>query len=188
MPDKILKQQTWTDEKLRAAGFQQYNRKKQVVMARQLAPGEAPLHIKTDDGQDLVAYDNYYICYMGGEEARQHLSDYDHWPVEPEIFLQTYADWDEKEWQPTPAEAHLMQMGCKPYFKKAKVWAKTLEDDIYIQSLEHEQPVKIATGEVLAIGAQGEPYSMGEATFVTRYYQETRTRFAWLLKALGLIK
>lgn len=187
MPDRVIKQQDWTDEKLRAAGFEQYNRKKQVVMARQLNPKEAPLKIVTREGHELMAYDDYFICYVG-DEPKNTLEEYDHWPVEPKIFHETYALWNEKDWQPSPAQQHMMQQGCKPYYKKAAVWAKKLEEDVYIQSLEHEQPIKIKTGEVLAIGAEGEPYSMGDKTFVERYYQETRTRFSWLLRALGLIK
>lgn len=168
MPD-VIRKDNWTEDKLQAAGFARYERKKQVVLARRLPENEAPKQIRTSYGDILVASVGYMICYAAGTQVQPTLDDYDHWPVEPAIFEQTYRPWDEPEWQPTPPEQHLMSLGCQPFYKAAGVWAKPLEEDIYIQSLEHEQPVKIDSGQILAIGAEGEPYSMGSQTFHDRY-------------------
>ncbi|MCU0513284.1 MAG: hypothetical protein MUE40_12025 [Anaerolineae bacterium] len=169
MSDPIIRQESWTDHQLKAAGFHHYQRKKQVVMAREVSAAEAPLTVVTAQGDTLVASAGYMLCYLAGDVVHDRLEQYDHWPVEPQLFAQTYRAWDEPEWQPTPPEQHLMHLGCAPYYKAAGVWAKQVDEPVYIQSLEHEAPVKIDTGQILAIGSGGEPYSMGEQTFHDRY-------------------
>jgi hypothetical protein len=166
---EIIRQSDYTEQELRALGFQKFERKKQVVMARELPDEEAPKYIQMSDGSTTVATAGYKICYMAGDLPRPNLHDYPHWPVEPSIFNQTYRAWDEPNWQPTPAEIHLIQLGCRPYYKAAHVWAKEIREDTYIQSIEHEQPVLAETGKILAIGVKGEPYTMGDQTFSERY-------------------
>jgi hypothetical protein len=80
-----------------------------------------------------------------------------------------------------------MEYGCKPYYKSGGVWAKKLEEDVYLQSLEHVKPIKIRTGQYVAIGAEGEPYSMGEMTFHQRYKPQRKTIVA-IIKRLLRIK
>jgi hypothetical protein len=164
----VVRKQDWTDQELKNKGFEHVPRKKELVMARELPAAEAPLQIRTHWGETLIAQAGYMICYTVGDEAKARLSDYEHWPVEAAIFAKTYKLWDEA-FEPSPAQEHLLQYGCKPYYKAAGVWAKTLEEDIYIQGVEHEKPVLVAKERVLAIGAEGEPYHMGSETFHDRY-------------------
>jgi hypothetical protein len=169
----IIRQQAWTQDQLQGLGFIQYERFKQLVMARRLPPSEAPKTIKTSWGDTLTAQAGYVICYTPGEVVRASLDEYEHWPVEPFIFRQTYRAWKDLEWHPTPAEAALYNLGCKPCYKQANIWAKLLTEDLFIQSLEHRQPVRVEKGLVLAIGTQGEPYAMSLQSFRERYYDPT---------------
>lgn len=165
----IIKQHPWTEAELRQAGFQYYHRQKHVVMARHLSDAETPMQIQTHDGEMLIARQGYILCYDAGTELRPTLDEYPHWPVEPAIFHASYCAWDEPDWQPTATEAHLMQLGCSPYYKSAGVWAKPLAEDTYLQSLEHDQPVLVKAGYYVAIGVHGEPYAMRPTTFDKRY-------------------
>jgi hypothetical protein len=164
----VVRKHDWTDQELKDKGFEHVPRKKELIMARVLPAAEAPLQIRTQWGEILIAQAGYMICYIVGDETKPKLSDYEHWPVEAEIFAKTYKPWDEA-FQPSPAQSHLIGNGCKPYYKAAGVWAKTLEEDIYIQGVEHEKPVLVTKERVLAIGAEGEPYHMGSKTFHDRY-------------------
>jgi len=180
----VIQSKKWTKEELKELGFQEYNRKKQLVMARRLPANEAPMHIKTKQGDTLLAQAGYMICYTAGDTVQNQLSDYEHWPVESQIFEATYRVWDEKL-EPTPPIRHLMEYGCQPFYKVAGVWAKDLDEDVYIQSLEHEKPVLVQEGRYLAIGAEGEPYHMSDRSFHNRY--DTRlneTAFKRVLKKL----
>jgi hypothetical protein len=136
---------------------------------------ESPKGIVTSSGERLIAIAGDMICYVPGDHIRPTLDAYDHWPVEPEIFDQTYRFWDEWDWQPSPAEQHLMDMGCKPYYKVAKVWAKQLDEAAYVQSLEQNEPQPVKPGNYVVIGPKGEPYSMDHRTFIQRYYQRGMT-------------
>jgi hypothetical protein len=164
-----IQQRKWTEQELRAAGFSHYYRKKEVVLARQLTAKEAPLRIRTYAGDELIAPAGYIVCYLPGSQRMQHIRDYEHWPVEPSIFQQTYQVWDVLDWQPSPAQKHLIEHGCRPFYKAAGIWAKRLEEDVYIQGLEHEKPVLLRQNQILAIGQQGEPYHIGEEAFHSRY-------------------
>jgi hypothetical protein len=165
----VIRKNEWSEEELQQAGFERYDRRRQLVMARPLPESESPKTIHTANGETLVATTGYMICYIPGDSVRAELDGYDHWPVEPNIFIETYAAWDEPDWTPNLVERHLISMGCSPYYKRAGVWAKQLDEDVLIQSLEHEKPVRVESGRMLAIGSQGEPYSMGEKTFHDRY-------------------
>lgn len=169
----VIKQRNWTDQELSLAGFERYERIKQVVMARRLSEAEAPLLIDTEWGETLTATAGYAICYRAGNVKHETLNDYYHWPVEPYVFDDTYRPWDQREWLPTETEKHLMQLGCRPYYKLASVWAKKVTHPIWMQSPEHEQPVEVGPGRYLVIGAHGEPYTMGPDEFYARYEQES---------------
>ena len=158
---KILKQRQWTEAGLRRDHFHRYDRKQFVVLARELQAIESPMRIKT--GWDtLVAHTGYMICYdVGGGESRARMNDYPHWPVEPKIFLKTYRKWDQAiPWQPNAAEQHLMELGCKPYYKFVGVWAKKLRKPLWMQSLESVEPILVPAGGWVTIGIEGEPTSM----------------------------
>jgi hypothetical protein len=170
----VLKQKRWTREELVARGFRYHHRKKQVVMARELPPEEAPLKIVTA-WDTLIAEAGYMICYEPGETVWPALDDYMSWPVEPTIFRETYAEWDEKDWTPTPAEARLITLGCKPYYKFAGIWAKKLTKETAVQSMESPEPAKIPPGVWVGIGVEGEPYSVSDRTFHARYEAEQPT-------------
>lgn len=168
----VIKQRNWTKQELALAGFEHYDRIKQVVMARRLSEAEAPLAIKTEWGEKLVAEAGYAICYRAGNVIQPSLNDFYHWPVEPYIFDDTYRPWDQRNWIPTPAEQHLITLGCRPYYKLAGVWAKKITHPIWMQSPEHKQPVEVGPGRYLVIGIQGEPYTMGKDEFFSRYEYE----------------
>lgn len=190
MSDFIHKQD-WSDDELKKNGFHLYRRRKTLVLARVLTPEEAPLRIHTRWGETLIAKAGYMICYAAGDEKKSSLADYDHWPVEPSIFAKTYQKWDQ-QLQLTPAIHHLMTKGCRPYYKVSGVWAKPLAEDVYVQSIETEQPVLVEKEQVLAIGAEGEPYHMGATTFADRYdakLQEDKSKVKNILNRLiGFLK
>jgi hypothetical protein len=164
----VIKQRKWTEAELVAHGFRYYPRKKQIVMARKLLAPEAPKTIETA-WDTLVAEAGFMICYEPGDMVWPGLEDYAHWPVAPDIFEKTYHAWDETNWVPTPPEAHLMSLGCKPYYKFTGVWAKKLAQDTFVQSLESIEPVSVPAGVWLGIGVEGEPYPIAERTFASRY-------------------
>ena len=175
LPDNVIRQRRWGKEELRAMGYAYYERRREVTMVRELPASEAPLTIHTHYGDRLVAEAGYMICYNPGDIVYTTIDQYDHWPVAPEIFMQTYNTWDEPYWKPTPPQRHLLAAGCRPFYKATGIWAKKLENDVYLQSKEHVAPVKIATGMYVAIGHDGEPYSMGETTIHRRYRPQRNT-------------
>lgn len=186
--DDIIRQREWKDEELRAAGFRHYRRKKEVVMARRLPPEEAPLVIETA-WDTLVANAGYMICYDPGDIVWPKLEDYDHWPCEPTIFEHNYRPWDTKNWWPTPPEAQLLKLGCKPYYKVQGVWAQRLAQPVMVQSLESPTPTTVPAGAWLVIGADGDPYSMSERAFTRRYegveYMTLQQRIRWIANAVS---
>ena len=164
----IIKQRDWADEELITAGFARYERKKQLVMTRILPAAEAPLTIVWPL-ESLVIDAGYVICYDPAQGIRSALGDYDYWPVRPDIFERTYKTWDEPGWVASRAEAHLMDLGCKPHFKAEGIWAKKVATDLHIQSVESPQPVLVPAGKWLAIGSLGEPWYIEDATLQSRY-------------------
>ncbi len=184
----VIKQQHWTKSELVRAGFEEYDRIKQVVMARRLREEEAPLKIQTEWGEELVAQTGYTICYRAGEVIQPTLNDYYHWPVEPYIFDDTYRPWDQREWMPTHTEKHLMELGCRPYYKLASVWAKEVTHPLWMQSPEHQKPVEVGPGRFLVIGARGEPYTMGIAEFKSRYEHEKTEKETVISKLLSFFR
>jgi hypothetical protein len=170
----VLKQRKWTKEQLLAEGFHYYERKKTVVMARELTTreGEKIIHTEWDT---LVALPGYMICYdVSDGKLHKTLDEYKHWPVEPDIFRKTYRKWDDEvHWKPTPPEKHLLELGCRPYYKFAGLWAKKVIEPVYVQTIESLEPVAVPVGAYLTIGIKGEPTSMTEQEFVTRYTPPT---------------
>lgn len=164
----VIQRRVWTEEELQEAGFQYYERRKQVVMARELPPEEAPKTIKTS-WDTLVAEAGSMICYEPSYMPQPTLDDYNHWPVDRQLFEDTYARWDEPDRTPTPAEMDLLLKGCEPYYKFAGVWAKSLERDTFVLSLESTNSARIPAGAWLCIGVDGEPWSQTEDEFRARY-------------------
>ena len=161
---EIITQKQWTDDELIEAGFRPYVRRKQVVMARQLPEDDSPREIPSNF-ETLVAESGYMICYEAGETVGERFEDYHRWPIRKDIFDSNYHVWDEAGWTPTPAQLHLMSLGCLPYYKVANVWARELQKDTRVQSLESVAPVVIPAGAWLCIGTEGEPYSMERCYF-----------------------
>ncbi len=172
----ILKQRNWSQDDLHRAGFRAYERKKFVVLARELRASESPKRIKTA-WDTLIALTGYMICYdVGDGKERAKLDDYEHWPVEPQIFLKSYRKWDfQTVWKPNAAEKHLIDHGCKPYFKFAGVWAKHLKVPMWIQSLEGVEPILVPAGGWVCIGVEGEPTSLTSDEFRKRYRRAEAT-------------
>ncbi len=165
---KIVQQHKWTDEQLIAQGFRYYKPFKRITMARMLPASEAPKII--DTGWDtIIARAGYYIAYVAGDKVKEKLDDYDPRPIEAHIFIDTYRPWNEPDWKPTPAEAHLMKLGCKPYHKIAGVWSKKLEEDTWVKSIESPKPSIAPAGAWLCIGTAGEPWAVTDEWFHMRY-------------------
>lgn len=164
----IYRQRPWTPAELTRKSFQYYLPIKRVTLVRRLPAEEAPLTIKTPY-DTLVAEAGYYVAYVAGEKLGQSLADYEPRPIEPHIFDDTYVPWDDASWKPTPTEAHLLQLGCKPYYKVAGVWAKRLKTPAYVQSLESPEMTLVPPGAWLCIGTAGEPWSVTDEWFHQRY-------------------
>jgi hypothetical protein len=108
----VIRPQNWIEAEL----CRQAEPDKILVMARLLQKSDSPQWIITRLGETLVAHTGVMMCYNPGDTVRLTLDDYDHWPVEWEIFCKTYRAWDMWDWQPSPAEEHLMRFGCEPYY------------------------------------------------------------------------
>ena len=165
---QIYQARKWTDRQLVEQGFEYYRPVKRVTMVRPLPDSEAPKVIKTA-WDTVVARSGYIIAYVAGDSLKTGLDDYEPRPIEPHIFAKTYKPWDDPRWKPTPTERHLIALGCKPYFKVAGVWAKKLKQDTYVQSIESSKPVIAPAGAWLCVGTEGEPWSVDDHWFHTRY-------------------
>lgn len=162
---QIWVQRSWKEAELSALGFGRYETQREIRMAR-LVTERDEVDI-TKEKLDVAA--GYMLCYNPGKEARTTLKDYDHWPVRFDLFHKNYKPWSLDNWQPNPAEKHLMESGCKPFYKAAPVWAKRLKKTVSLQSLESPKPVDIPPGRWLCIGLEGEPYHMANTKFRTHY-------------------
>lgn len=164
----VIRQRHWTEQELREAGFHYLTRRKQRILAARLPGERAPLKIDYQI-EIVVAEAGDVLCFEPGEEAKPNILDYNHWSVKPEIFRVTYQCWDEANWSPTPAESHLMNHGCRPYYKYKGAWARQLLEPTYVQSLESPHPVLLPVGTWLMIGEAGDPWSIDESTLLRRY-------------------
>jgi len=154
-------------------GPKYYKRRKQVVLAREIQPNEAPLKI-TYNNDVLIATAGYMICFQAGWFRKKSLYDYFHWPVAPGHFADLYVDWDEPGWKPKRGQKHLLSLGCKPYYNAVGVWAKKLDQPQVIQGVEHKEPFEVPKGAWLLIGARGSamgaPYWTSGKGFQKRFY------------------
>ncbi|MBI1277861.1 MAG: hypothetical protein GC179_07015 [Anaerolineaceae bacterium] len=164
----IYQARKWTDRQLVEQGFQYYRPVKRVTMARVLPQSEAPKIIKTQ-WDTLVARAGYIIAYVAGDTLKHSLDEYEPRPIEPKIFAKTYKTWDDARWKPSQTERHLMSLGCKPFYKVAGVWAKKLKENTYVQSIESSKPVLASAGAWLCVGTEGEPWTVDDSWFHTRY-------------------
>lgn len=183
MAAQILRQQEWTDEELRAQGFQYYETIKRLTMA-QVIRSTKNIEITLET---LVAEAGDVMCYRPADQIMESLDEYEHWPVRRDVFVKNYRPWNEPNWQPTASEKHLMSRGCRPYFKAVGVWARRLRHSVMVQSLESPQPVLVPAGRWLCIGSHGEPYNMNNANFRSRYVvppSSLRERLYWAAVSL----
>jgi hypothetical protein len=171
---KVYIQHNWTDKALVADGFLSYRPVKRMTMARMLPLEEAP-KIMIAAGNEITAEAGYWIAYAAGDVLKSTLDDYKPRPVDPDIFAETYRSWDEPNWQPTPTEAHLQQLGCKPYYKIASVWAKQLTAETWVKGMESDEATMSPKGAWLCIGTEGEPWSMTEVWFQAHYMMPGHT-------------
>jgi len=167
----ILKQRAWTDTELIAAGFHYYERKKQLVMAARLPGDLAPLEIHYPL-ETVIANEGDVICFDPGDHYRPALVEYDHWSVKYSIFIETYRNWDQSTWTPSPQVRFLMERGCKPYYKAQGAWSKQVNEPVWIQSLESPDPLEVPSGMWLMIGTKGEPWHVEDDKFRERYIIE----------------
>ncbi|MBZ0286256.1 MAG: hypothetical protein K8I30_01475, partial [Anaerolineae bacterium] len=72
-------------------------------------------------------------------------------------------------------EQHLLELGCKPFYKHVGVWGKKLNTPQWLQSREGIEPILIPAGGWITIGIEGEPTSMTEYEFRKRYQRATTT-------------
>jgi hypothetical protein len=185
----VLRQRNWTDAELQSAQFKHYDPRKRLVMAKVLRTSRT-ISITMES---LLATAGDIICYdPGGTQARPNTDDYDHWPVRKDLFKQNYKPWDEKGWRPNGAEAHLIEHGCRPYYKAAGIWARRLRRGVVVQSLESPEPLLVPPGRWLCIGSQGEPYHMSDDKFRARYLtpeESAAERLYWrLIKGLSELR
>jgi hypothetical protein len=165
---RVYQQRPWTDQQLVAMGFCYYPPVKRPTLVRPLPADEAPKTIETP-WDTIVADAGYIIAYSADDDTKKSLDDYEPRPIEPNIFELTYKPWDDPNWKPTPAEQHLIDLGCKPYYKTVGVWAKKLKHDTYVQSRESSKPTLAPAGLWLCIGVAGEPWTVTEDWFFSRY-------------------
>jgi len=168
---EVIMQRSRSKRELRREGFVYYERRKELVMVRELPVEEAPKQIISSCDEPLVVDAGYMICYSPSDDLHPTLDSYDHWPVEPEIFEDTYSPWDGPVKNLPRAAKKMMKLGCLPYYKSRGVWAKKTDAPCLIQSLESEKPFRVEAGWIVIIGADGEPYCMTEAEFTSRYQQ-----------------
>jgi hypothetical protein len=166
--EEVIRKRKWSKDELLPRDSSTITARSNWSWRRILPPEEAPKIIEIA-WDTLVAEAGYVICYEPGDVVWPSLEDYHAWPVEPGIFADTYAPWDEPNWRPSPSEAHLMSLGCKPFYRMAGVWAKKLTQETLVQTMESPEPVKIPPGVWLGIGTEGEPYAMSERMFRSRY-------------------
>jgi hypothetical protein len=171
---RVYQQRKWTERELVAQGFLYYAPVKRVTMVRQLPPAESPKIIKTS-WDTITATAGYYIAYVAGDKLKANLDDYEPRPIEPHIFRATYKPWDVKGYKPTPIERHLWELGCRPFYKTTGVWAKRLKEETYVQSIESSKPSIAPSGAWLCVGTEGEPWSVTDNWFRTRYQPPGRT-------------
>jgi hypothetical protein len=162
---QIWRQQKWQDDELRTLHFRPYETRRQLRMARVVEEASTVDTTK----EELIAEAGYMLCYTPGTEVRANLVDYDQWPVRFDLFHKNYSPWPQEGWQPNPVEKHLMENGCRPYFKSTPVWARRLQSGVMVESLESKQPVRIPAGRWLVIGIEGEPYHTADAKFRQQY-------------------
>ena len=170
--NQILRQRSWSEQELIHAGFSYYQRRRLVVLARELPPQEAPLKIPFQN-EILVATAGYMICFEAGERKRRSLYDYFHWPVAPDHFADICVEWTDPAWKPKRGQKHLMSLGCRPFVNVVGVWAKRLVHPETIQGVEHGGPVEAPSGAWLLLGAKGSalgaPYWVTDEGFRARY-------------------
>lgn len=90
---------------------------KQIVMIREVTEAEAPKRIVNHSGDVVFAAAGDVICYSPGEHLQPSLDEYEHWALSAWDFTQHYHPWDSPERQLSSTEQHLMELGCKPYYK-----------------------------------------------------------------------
>ncbi|MBC8098737.1 MAG: hypothetical protein H7Y11_04800 [Armatimonadetes bacterium] len=166
--EPVIRQRYWTEPELRTQGFNYYPRIKQLVMAGRLQPAQAPLKIAYEV-EVITAEAGDVLIFDPGTLRHQRMQEYNYWSVKPTIFKQTYRKWDDNAWSPNAPQAHLMQHGCRPYYKQAGVWARLLTKPTPVQSLESHTPVLIPKGMWVAVGSQGEPWHIEDSDFRSRY-------------------
>ena len=176
--DEILRQKDWSDEELKAAGFQYYEPVKRLVMAKLLVE-EKDVNIEVET---ITGKIGDFILYTPGDKYHPDPDEYDHWPVRSDIFFKNYRPWDEPEWKPNEAEQHLLDLGCYPYYKIEGVWAQRLRQSRKAQSLESPEAIEVPAGRWLIIGSKGEPYNNTDDEFRKRYIvpqDSVRDRIYW---------
>lgn len=178
---ELIQQRNWTEAELSLAGFQYFERKKEIIMAGRLPPSRAPLPI-TYTLEIVLAEAGDVICFNPGNEIKTHLADYNHWSVKPNVFVQTYKKWDDLDWVPTAPQLHLIQRGCRPYYKFVGVHARRLTSPTLIQSQESPDPALIPAGAWLVIGVNGEPWHMTDNAFRSRYQVPQPAKKSWFAR------
>jgi hypothetical protein len=182
--EPVWKQRNWQPAELESLGFRCYEARPEIRMARVV---EDPSEVEITN-ERLAVEAGYILCYNPGSEARAALADYEHWPVRFDLFHQTYKPWPTENWQPNPAERHLLSLGCRPYYKAVGVWARRLRRSARVQSLESPMPITVPAGRWLCIGAAGEPYHMDNDKFRRRYIvppESLLARFYWAVRLLN---
>lgn len=158
---------------IRPLGFVYYDRKKKVSMVYPLTQMMIPMHIHTSWGEELVANDSSYMIILNPVEPNESrpIHQLDRWPCQWDAFADSYKPFRVPVEDLTLAEQSLVAQGARPYYKFVGVWAKLITKPTQIRGgLEHgDRTVEVPIGNVLALGVDGEPYSMTRSKFEELY-------------------
>jgi hypothetical protein len=165
----VYVQQDWTEEALITDGFVSCRPIKRITMMRMLSPEKTLPDVVEDEEVIITPKTVYWMAYSVGSALAPTLDDYDPRLIEARTFAETYRYWDEPDWHPTAAEAHLGRLGCLPYYKTANVWAKQLTAETWVQSKGSAQPVLAPVGAWLCVNMHGEPRSETDDWFHAHY-------------------
>lgn len=113
----VLNQPVWGELEGLAEEPVQFEPTKQVVMIREVPELEADKQVVSPTGDIATASAGDFICYSPGEHLHLTLDEYDHCILSPWDFAQNYHVWDTSERPLSLTEQHLIELGCRPYYK-----------------------------------------------------------------------
>jgi hypothetical protein len=140
--------------------FQKFERIPKLSFARPVLFEELPLTIEKWGETWWVDNPNYFLV-LDSDGKISH-------PVDANAFSLTYKVWED-EISPEMADFCAVYR-CAMYRKVASVFAKLItHDNVFIQGMEHRELNPVPKGNIVVLGAVGEPYHMPLDEFCARY-------------------